>query len=232
MVAVFVGLLIGSVQFLTSDGLPAPFRSLLSKVNPYNGTISWELAATPKDLSPRDRVTWWVRHNRDTILLQARRRKVSAAAIAGVVAFEALENPEPAFTAFLSRYDGPGKVHYENKRFGKGISVAEAVEIEGYLPRRSLQERESILSTNAGSIIYIATILRAYADVAAPRGYRVRCNAPLLATFYTGWDLRSLARHLRAVKNVELLPNRAGKWLNGNMDFLYSALRLPVGSCY
>jgi hypothetical protein len=201
------------VAYVNKADYPVALRSIAPP-------ISFEMASrTPENLSPRQRVQWWLHAERDTIRRDAERWQVSPTAIAGVVAYEALENREPAMISILARYSGPGKVHYRESRLSPGDPVSKQVEDTGYVPKRSWQERRRILSTNEGAISYIAAIMRAFSDLARYHGRLIQCDSAVLSTLYTAWDLHSFSRRLNS-NDRSLRINEAGRWVANNRNWL------------
>jgi hypothetical protein len=162
-------------------------------------------------------VVVWLNAHRDEIAAEEALFHVPRQAIAGVIAWEALENVVP----FSPRSVGPGKVHICNMSRADCLAalillcspncpqdltaidntetVAEEVESMGLLPRRSLQQRIDLLKTSAGSIRYIAAILRAGADAAKDAGWDIDNDPAMLATFYRGYTVRRWRNLLRTV---------------------------------
>lgn len=188
-------------------------------------TLSWELSDAPPGNTAARRTFLWIRKNRHAIGAAARKRHVDARAIAGVVAYEALEDVQPPQIIPLARYSGPGKVHYRNYHFSEGDPVAKQVEEWGYLPRHTMLQRKAILATDAGAIEYIAAIMGAYADVARSSGREIACDPAILITFYSAWSLPDERHFLRRHKGRLLRPNDVGIWVHrATGQFLGAAL--------
>lgn len=197
----------------------------------HSNGVSWEIARSCAATEQRSQCIYrWLKRHRSEILTQANRRHVTPLAIAGVIAFESLEDVDPPEVAALARYSGPGKVHYKNWRFWEGEPVSKAVEDRGYLPRQSMSARKRILATSHGAILYIAAILQAYADIAKRQGYSIECRADLLATFYSAWDFGAektfLMHHPR-----NLAPNDIGAWVATETGFLKNAMGVSPSIC-
>ncbi|ANP52273.1 hypothetical protein J2Z21_008633 [Streptomyces griseochromogenes] len=189
--------------------------------------------------SPReDAVLSWIEAHRDVIVREARLRGISPKAIAAAIAWEALENVQPAWpvppgTKLLGvrisqRWVGPGKVHFIDS------PLVEQVEAQGYLPRASVPEREAILATDEGSIRYIAAIMGAIADttdrVPAYRSYNARENVALLTHVYQGGgpakDLTTWETHLRGNHGRKIIfANDMAQWAASHQSFLDEAMR-------
>src|SRR6478735_3154743 len=143
------------------------------------------------DLSDEMRVLAWLRRYRAQIEVAEQRYNVDRRAIAGAIAWEALRNPHRSF--FL--WPGAGKVHAIGYYGGTHLpaiiggppSSAESAEKLGYLPRQTLIERVRVLRSPAGSILYIAAIMRMGADLAENRGFIISDKPDLLAEFYQAW---------------------------------------------
>jgi hypothetical protein len=186
-------------------------------------SLSFELGDFPKGTKPTAAVSIWLGKNRAIIISEARRRKVTPVAIAGVIAYEALEDPEPSLVANLVRFSGPGKVHFREYRFLEGMPLAKQIELLGYLPPRTMQQRKDILSTTNGAVAYIAAIFRAFSDLTVRYGDPVDCNPADLATLYTAWDLPTLLRRVeRDPRPLRL--NDAGTWVATHDAYLRAAL--------
>ena len=187
--------------------------------------LSWELAGSPPGPNVQWRVFDWLRRNRRAIADAERTRNVSRIAIAGVIAYEAIENVLPMIWRPFARYSGPGKVHYRESHIPlvEGEPLAKEIEVLGYLPARTMVARARVLSTDDGAIDYIAAILAAFSDAANLRHREIRCRADLLATFYSSWTLREARQHL-VVSRRALEPNDVGQWVLLEHRFLEAAV--------
>lgn len=194
-------------------------------------TISWEMApfCTSNESGPNC-IYKWLKQHRLEIVRQAKKRRISRLAIGGVIAFESLEDVDPPEVAPLSRYSGPGKVHYKNWRLWEGEPVAKAVEDRGYLPKETMTARRRILATPRGAILYIATILQAYKNIAQMHGYLIGCRPDILATFYSAWDFGG-ERQLLTRRPKRLISNDIGSWILTERTFLVNALGEPDAEC-
>lgn len=192
----------------------------------------------------------WMNAHRDEIAAAEDSFQVPRQVIAGVIAWEALENVAPLSV----RSVGPGKVHICNMTsilcgeallrvcggLGsrcppdvKGIdeTVAQEVELLGYLPLRNLQERIDLLSTSAGAIHYIGAILRAGADAAKDAGWDIEGDPALLVMFYRGYTVRAWRARLRTADrtsrrlifrdaNGREIVDEMGAWIQRNAVLL------------
>ena len=161
-------------------------------------------------------VVVWLRAHEREIAAEERWFHISRQAIAGVIAWEALENVAPLSVKSV----GPGKIHICNMKTPacweafrlacpgsrcppdvKGIdeTVAQEVEALGLVPPVSLQERIDLLKTSSGAIRYAAAILRAGANEAKRAGWDIDNDPALLATFYRGYTVRAWRNLLRTV---------------------------------
>ncbi|MGP3977972.1 hypothetical protein ACTWQF_28935 [Streptomyces sp. 8N114] len=184
-----------------------------------------------------DAVLSWMDAHRETIIKEARKWNISPQAIAAAIAWEAMENVKaiPAQNLAGSGIGrivkqasfGPGKVHVD-------FPLVNQVEERGYLPRRSVSERESLLRTDEGSIRYIAAIMGAYSKVTEDKGrghYNIRYDVPMLTQLYQGSDLAQWEKALgeREKNNNwgKLNPeNPMPEWAMKNQEFLNTAMPL------
>ncbi|MEU2723263.1 hypothetical protein [Streptomyces smyrnaeus] len=185
-----------------------------------------------------DAVLSWMAAHRESIIAEARKWNISPQAIAAAIAWEAMENVKgiPAnqiagsgIGSIVKKASfGPGKVHV-------GAPLVNQVEERGYLPRRTVQERESLLTTDEGSIQYIAGIMGAFSKVTEDSGkghYNIRYDVPMLTQLYQGrdlaqWeaDLDERARERRL--GEKLVPgNSMPQWAMRNQEFLNAAVPL------
>lgn len=197
----------------------------------HTAVISWEMVRSCRTQeSGPSCVFRWLKRNRIEIARDAHKYGVSRLAIGGIVAYESLEDVDPPEVALVSRYSGPGKVHYKNWRFWEGEPVAKTVEDRGYLRRQNMQARRRLLSTDSGAISYIAAILVAYSEVALKYGYRINCKPDLLATFYSAWAFDTEAALFKKRPRA-LRPNDVGRWVSIESIYLRNALGAPCPEC-
>ncbi len=187
--------------------------------------VSWELTDVPAGANAQWRVYWWLREHRAAIQRVERERQIDRIAIAGVIAYESLENVHPAFVQVTARYSGPGKVHYKETHipFIEGDPVAKQVETLGYVPRVLMAHRRAVLATDDGAITYIAAIMAAFDDVANAHHLTIRCRPDLLATMFSAWELHGANRRFGETNRV-LRPNGVGEWVFAERRYLASAV--------
>lgn len=200
---------------------------MLSIVGKQAEIRSFELRDLPPRSTYRESVFAWISRYRPLILAESARRRVDPRAIAGVIAYEAIENPLPAQLAGVVRFSGPGKVHYKQFHTFEGNPVARQVERLGYLPRLTILERQAALRKPEGAIRYIAAIMDAFADVATKNDQAIRCRPDLLVTFFNGWDIDEATQFLSSHRGRRLRPSVVGLWVNSNAAPLTGALQLP-----
>jgi hypothetical protein len=154
---------------------PTPTRSS----DEFAGDVSWELTDAPAASTPRERVAAWLRTYRGAIEAAETRHGVDRRAIAGAIAWEALQNVigKPR----VRRWVGPGKVHVTE---GGAKSAAEETEQLGYLPQKNEQGRKTVLGDPVGAITYIAAIMQAGAEAADAGKYNLRGDPPMLCYLY------------------------------------------------
>ncbi|MDF6066759.1 hypothetical protein H8R03_33205 [Streptomyces sp. JH010] len=174
----------------------------------------------------------WVEAHRDIILKEAKSRKISPQAIVAAIAWEALENPSPTVGY---KWTGPGKVHYRESLVVEQVEQNKPL-YGNPLSRQSELSRALLLSTNEGSIKYIAAIMSAYADVtdtsrnkAGNKFPSIRYDVEMLAHVYQGGGpQRNLAvwkSHLENKKSSEIQAvNDMALWVSQNKWFLNLAM--------
>ena len=191
--------------------------------------LSYELWDAPCAPTVKQRVDLWLHSRRPLFAAAEQRFHVDRRAIAGVIAYEALEDFHPGTFFGLTRSDGPGKVHYKDGYLSEGFPAAKQVETLGLLPSRSMIQRRRTLSTDKGAIRYIAAILSALVADASHAGYSAACSPAILATFYTGWSPVT-ANRLFAIRRfpAHLHLNTAGTWVNDHRLELERDVGVPA----
>lgn len=181
------------------------------------------------------RVLAWLRQYQEKIANAERRFEVDRRAIAGAIAWEAIENRHLKNRSFLRTSVGKGKVHVRHfshgmpSIFSEGEFVAKQVEDRGYLPKpTSSADRMATLATNEGAITYIAAIMRAGADTAAKYGFDIYCDPPLLTQFYQSNDLDTWEAHLKSKPKGSPLvaAETMAVWVQANLDYLEDGVGL------
>jgi hypothetical protein len=214
----------------SDDVTPTSDECLRTQKELEPAKVSFELADAPISSSAHTRVKKWLAANKSDIIASETFFMVDRRAIAGAIAWEAMENILP----ISARAVGPGKVHYSTSRlpFVEGDPVAKQIEQAGYMPKQSMSKRKEILATPQGAIKYIAAIMKAEADEAVKAGYHLNCNPPMLTTFYNAWDFPGV-KSLFATKKAPspLVPNdKMGGWVDKNINFLEDAVGKPDAS--
>jgi len=182
--------------------------------------ISFELEKTAtKGTTPREKVKNWIIDHLHDIQAAESKWGVDKRAIAGAIAWEALENP----LYFSMRAVGPGKVHYKESWSSEGNPVSKQVEDRGYLPKQSMDDRAALLAKDTGAIDYIGAIMKAFCDIAATAGYTIKCDPAILCTFYNGFDLpkaEALFKTKKYPAPLKASPDMMGHWVEGNIPYL------------
>lgn len=198
--------------------------------------LSGELKDAPLECVPtsRVRVLAWLRGVRPQIIAAEKRFNIDRRAIAGAIAWEALENSHAAFPL----WPGPGKVHsvgyYSGTHIpaiiGGPLSSAESVEKMGYLKKQSFFGRIGTLKTPTGAIFYIAAIMRMGADLAENRGFIINDKPDLLTEFYQAWTPAKWSADLASKPGPPRklgAPDRMAIWVKSHLDFLEEAVGMP-----
>jgi hypothetical protein len=180
------------------------------------------------------RVLAWLKSHAPEIVAVERKYNIDRRAIAGAIAWEALENVKHG----TGVWPGPGKVHAigVTKILGKAIpnpmkkSVAEETEDAGYLPPRSgVRDRYNTLKSPSASIAYIAAIMRGGSDIAEENGFTMNDDPVALTEFYQAWDLERWRKHMqtKAPGTAIVGADRMSVWVRKNLDYLEDAVGKP-----
>jgi len=199
---------------------------ILHAARRQNAMLSIELADAPPGRTPEARVYKWLRRHRREILEAENRFKSDRRAIAGVIAYEALEDVSTSRLWMLNS-SGPGKVHYRGMPFYERKSVAEEVERSGLLPRQSLRRRKEILQSTLGASLYIAAIMETYDAIASRQRIDIQCRPDILTTLYTAWNFSSLERMFNQRRPHVLANNAAGRWVAMHLPLLRNSVGMP-----
>jgi hypothetical protein len=219
-----------------------------------DAALSFELQnLAPPAATRGERVAEWIHSKQATINSVAQLYHVDAVAIAGAIAWEALENALPSSW----RGAGPGKIHVSDSvldtvfplnQFVRGSGVARQAE-DLYaadpnparrLTQLTVAQRQQLLSTNPDAAIkYIGAIMGAYAAEAdTVVGYNLhngKDHVEILATLYNGAqvdgqapnaDLLNFTAKLRNKHGAPMsyVGNPMGTWVHANLAYLASAL--------
>jgi hypothetical protein len=176
----------------------------------------------PPDRRPMPAVAHWLKQHAKEIVDAERRFNVSRIAIAGAIAWEALENPQ----AFSKKSVGPGKIHLVGE--GGDMSWPEAVEAAGLMPSLTAYQRTVELRKPATAILYIAAIYSIMCGDAEKKGWNLRGDHGVLGQMYhsrTPRQWKDTISKKRLNDPWRLPPGAMGRWMQ--LNFLY--LREAVG---
>ena len=197
---------------------------------------SFELhGPNPHTDDPRNAVWFWLADHALTIKRVAAKRRVDARAIAGAIAWEALQNPYPYEMTWFGRDPILGKMHLPTTEHEAEAdrNWVFATEARGYMARRGAAERKRLLeSDDEVAIEYIGAIMALVADEAHEYGIEVRAAPGALAWAYQekgpeAWRAKLWDKRRDSLRGVKMfLPtNLMGWWVNQNLRYLDSALR-------
>jgi hypothetical protein len=175
----------------------------------------------PPDREPRAAVKYWLEHHREEILEGERRFRVSRVAIAGIIAWEALNNPQVTSNKSV----GVGKLHLVAEP--GDISWPEAVENAGKMPKLTLAERYEFLQNSRLCMLYIAATLDLICEEGEKYGFNLRSSPGILGHIYHSRPPRKWAAQIKAKKITEpfaLQPGGMGAWISDNQKYLESAV--------
>jgi len=223
-----------------SPGTRTTFAETLRHLRPGTAQVSIELADAPESGSARGRVFLWLVKNLAGIVATEKQYNVDRRAVAGAIAWEALQNAcigmgaDIATSSGAAMFSGPGKVHYKQFRTEEGNPASKVVEQRGRLPVQTMEGRWKTLKTTPGALTYIGTIMKEFTDAARSGGYHLECDVPMLTTFYNAWDIEKAEALFQGKKApAPLTPNdRMGSWVRDNMTFIETAVgRPPAALC-
>ena len=207
---------------------PGDFEKPLPHKQDWPGLYpSFELRGPdPKTSDAGQAVAFWLKTHRSEIVDAARRWRIDRRAIAGAIAWEALQNP----SSHSARASGPAKVHAWDfpdnpvtpiRRWA--ISWVDAVELSGRLPRRTLAEREAILATPQGAIEYIGAIMDVAASTAEFHGWDVREQPAILAYAFHARNLvtwNDTVENKQPSDDFQLPRHLMGGWVADHLPYL------------
>lgn len=163
-------------------------------------------------------VSFWLRWQKNNIINAEKRWRVDRTAIAGVIAWEALFNPQSNSVSSV----GPGKIHI--KRSAKGdLSWPEVVEGIGKMPRLSPHDRNIALAKPEGAINYIGAIFDTASEVAGHYVWDIRRNPELLALIFHSYTFNDWLKAIQSKKPGDTFiipPGTMGEWVDNNQAFL------------
>jgi hypothetical protein len=212
---------------ISSFSAAIPYLNILTG----EAKLSYELADAPYATDAKARVKPWLQRYRTSIEEAESKFKIDRRAIAGAIAWEAIENVRSAWTPSSV---GPGKVHIRKHPWSSDNSntVAKQVEDEGYVPKQTGDERKKILAQPSGAITYIGAIMKAGADIAFTEGgFDISQNPEVLTWYYNSIDLvgwRDLIKNKQPGVSFDTSKNRMSVWVKQNLNFLEDAVGKPT----
>lgn len=211
--------------------------------------LSFEMDGTPFEsvatslvglTAPQMRVLAALRELKQAIVDAERKWRVDRRAIAGAIAWEALNNWGIFGFKFPGgvRAVGLGKIHVYNSKVplkttegADENTVAKQVEDAGYLPAQTLEDRKRKLADPVEAITYIAAIMRAFIEIAAEYGFTIGRNTVILANLFQGKDLPKWRESLEEKKKTGTTTLKGGNtmdiWIGANLVFLEDAVGVP-----
>ena len=179
----------------------------------------------PPSRVPKDAVAYWLSLHKGDIVQAERKFRVSRIAIAGIIAWEALVNPQ------VSSYKavGPGKMHLEGE--AGQLSWPDVIEGTGRMrPLFSLPWRRVEMAKPDVAINYIAAALDVIAEIAEQSGWNIRNHPEILGQVYHGWTAERWEAAVKAKTPgapFEIVPGMIGKWTQDHSAYLEAAVGAP-----
>ncbi|MET0053109.1 MAG: DUF4157 domain-containing protein [Candidatus Thiodiazotropha sp.] len=178
------------------------------------------------------RVMGWLRQYQSEIVLQEMLTGVDRRAIAGAIAWEALENVKWWITPSRAA-GGPGKIHVQSSMFKDGrLAAPEEVEVRGLVPAQTYEQRVEILQTPSGAIQYIAAIMQAMAQDAQMWGFDIWRNPGVLtwgfhSKYVDTFEQRMKEKATAGETTFDTSPSPMAVWVHDNMDYLEASVGTP-----
>ena len=196
--------------------------------------VSAELSDSPTGPSSEHRVKAWLRNHKDEIADLEAQFGVDRRAIAGAVAWEALQNVKSQAAMTFGRFLGAGKVHVKSSllvpaSIHTGENLPEESERAALLPKRTLAQREEIIKKD--SLPYIAAGMRLGSDIAEKHGLHIDSDPAMLTWFWNTSDAKKFEDHLAKKKRGEKLnptAERMPRWVIENLAWIEDAVGKPA----
>ncbi len=199
----------------------------------------------------------WLVVNRPQIIAAAARFKVDRRAIAGAIAWEALENVANSFKGSARKSAGitvgPGKLHMVEIGVwavaGSGLTLPtltdddtwpKAVETAGLLPSQTLDDRRVLAATDVGAIQYVAASMDLISTIYEGSGSPGVCSPPIrhnplvLTNVYNAKGPAAWERRVKAIKPGDTLTagtpgagNPMDIWVAGHLQYLEDGVGVP-----
>jgi hypothetical protein len=183
---------------------------------------SFELRGpTPPSRGPGIAVAFWLSIHKREIVAAETKWHVSRLAIAGAIAWEALENPE----AQSFKSVGPAKIHLEGE--SGQLGWPEAVEITGRVKKTTPAMRRLLLARPEVAIDYIGAIFDLVATVGEAKNWNIRNSPEVLSQVYHSRTAEQWIQFLKtkpANAPFTIVPGTMGDWLYRNRPYLESAV--------
>ena len=199
----------------------------------------------------------WLVVNRPVIVAAAARFSVDRRAIAGAIAWEALENVAGTFKGSARKAAGitvgPGKLHMVEVGVwavaGSSLLLPalsdddtwpKAVETAGLMTPQTLDDRRALAATDGGAILYVAASLDLIATIYEKAGSpgvcspSIRHNPLVLTNVYNAKGPMTWEARVKAIKPGETLSagtpgagNRMDIWVAGHLQYLEDGVGVP-----
>lgn len=168
--------------------------------------------------SPEDRVAYWLSIHKKEIVRAEERWNVPREAIAGIIAWEALKNPQ----AWSISSAGPGKMHLEEKG-----GWPQEIEKSGRASVTPDFMRKYYMKDPLTAIMYIAAGLDLVATISEKSGWDLRHNPELLGHIYHAFKPGQWSAKISSKPKSEkfqLPPGGMGDWIGNNLPYLRTAV--------
>jgi hypothetical protein len=248
-----------SVKDQTSALTPSPVPSFTYR---EGHGISYELSDAPPMCVRTSlhsmtldemQVLAWLQQYRGEIVSAAKEFQVDRRAIAGAIAWEALENVHGSFGGGFRKTAGvivgPGKLHLQRPTWGAVMGSGlvypkftdddtwpKATEDAGLMSKpKTADDRAAVAATPKGSIRYIAASFDLIATTYEKAGSPGKCDPPIrhnpviLTNVYQAKDPSQWAHRVKTIKPGETLKggNEMDIWIGRHIQYLEDGVGTP-----
>lgn len=176
----------------------------------------------PKEArTPEAKVAFWLSLHKAEIADAETDWQISRIAIAGVIAWEAIHNPQ----AWSISSVGPGKMHLRGE--SGQLSWPEVVERTGRMKSRPDLLRKIEMAKPAVAINYIAAAMDVVASVSERYGWDIRSSPEILGQAYHSYSPDQWVTKMSAKSPNDpfsIVPGTMGTWIRANARYLESSV--------
>ncbi|NJO96204.1 MAG: toxin [Pleurocapsa sp. CRU_1_2] len=168
--------------------------------------------------TPEDRVSYWLSLHKKELLQAEAKWNVPREAIAGIIAWEALKNPQ----AWSVSSAGPGKMHLEEEG-----GWPQEIERSKRMSHTYDWMKKVYMKEPLTAIMYIGAGLDMVSAISEKYGWNVRHNPELLGHIYHAfkpgeWETKIAGKSKN--EKFQIPPKGMGDWIKNNLPYLRPAV--------